>query len=121
MQSSNQVPEKTRASRCPCAAITRDSTGNKKEEVKVKLDEDQLKILDELPSSAVEMQVKDKQYSELSATSVTTCFNVTCPLRSSCVKTVLDMAGYRYFLLPMEHCSLMAIFSTTMTEVLIDK
>ncbi|KAG8272853.1 Plakophilin-4 [Homalodisca vitripennis] len=27
MQSSNQVPEKTRASRCPCAAITRDSTG----------------------------------------------------------------------------------------------
>ncbi|XP_046668844.1 uncharacterized protein LOC124359827 isoform X1 [Homalodisca vitripennis] len=36
------------------------SKGNKKEEVKVKLDEDQLKILDELPSSAVEMQVKDK-------------------------------------------------------------
>lgn len=34
--------------------------GNKKEEVKVKLDEDQLKILDDLPSSAVEMQVKDK-------------------------------------------------------------
>ncbi|XP_054270234.1 PHD and RING finger domain-containing protein 1-like isoform X2 [Macrosteles quadrilineatus] len=34
--------------------------GSKKEEVKVKLDEDQLKILDDLPSSAVEMQVKDK-------------------------------------------------------------
>jgi len=33
---------------------------SKKEEVKVKLDEDQLKILDDLPSSAVEMQVKDK-------------------------------------------------------------
>uniref|UniRef100_A0A1B6MT05 PHD and RING finger domain-containing protein 1 n=1 Tax=Graphocephala atropunctata TaxID=36148 RepID=A0A1B6MT05_9HEMI len=36
------------------------SKGNKKEEVKVKLDEDQLKILDELPSSAVEMQFLKK-------------------------------------------------------------
>lgn len=34
--------------------------GGSKKEVGVKLDEDQLKILDELPNSAVEMQVKDK-------------------------------------------------------------
>ncbi|XP_075228212.1 uncharacterized protein LOC142328390 [Lycorma delicatula] len=34
--------------------------GTGRKEVGVKLDEDQLKILDELPSSAVEMQVKDK-------------------------------------------------------------
>ncbi|CAH1402567.1 unnamed protein product [Nezara viridula] len=33
---------------------------NKKETVGLKLDEDQLKILDDLPNSAVEMQVKDK-------------------------------------------------------------
>lgn len=32
----------------------------KKETVGLKLDEDQLKILDDLPNSAVEMQVKDK-------------------------------------------------------------
>lgn len=34
-------------------------SGSKKE-IGIKLDEDQLKILDELPNSAVEMQVKDK-------------------------------------------------------------
>lgn len=49
--------------------------GNKKEEVKVKLDEDQLKILDDLPSSAVEMQVKDK---------VKQWFHCVVPFISSC-------------------------------------
>lgn len=31
-----------------------------KKEITIKMDEDQLQILDELPSSAVELQVKDK-------------------------------------------------------------
>lgn len=37
------------------------SLGSKKE-IMIKMDEDQLQILDDLPSSAVELQVKDKVY-----------------------------------------------------------
>ena len=33
-----------------------------KKEIMIKMDEDQLQILDDLPSSAVELQVKDKVY-----------------------------------------------------------
>jgi hypothetical protein len=33
-----------------------------KKEIAIKMDEDQLQILDDLPSSAVELQVKDKVY-----------------------------------------------------------
>jgi hypothetical protein len=33
-----------------------------KKEISIKMDEDQLQILDDLPSSAVELQVKDKVY-----------------------------------------------------------
>lgn len=56
--------------------------GNKKEEVKVKLDEDQLKILDDLPSSAVEMQVKDK---------VKQWFHCVVPLISSFLVLLLSV------------------------------
>jgi hypothetical protein len=33
-----------------------------RKEISIKMDEDQLQILDDLPSSAVELQVKDKVY-----------------------------------------------------------
>lgn len=43
-----------------CIVFDGDSCVAGTKQIGVKLDEDNLKILDELPNSAVEMQVKDK-------------------------------------------------------------
>jgi hypothetical protein len=45
-----------------------------KKEIAIKMDEDQLQILDDLPSSAVELQVKDKVYKFWGVLFSCTCF-----------------------------------------------